>query len=301
MTLADLLIETDAQALPQAAITFAQAGVPVFPCWPGAKNPMVAHGLKEASSDERTVDGWWRRWPNANIGIPTGTVSGFDVVDIDVKGERPRGYASFERANRRGLLDGWAVRVLTPSGGLHLYFPVDPGRAQRSWQAARPQVDFRGDGGYILAPPSAIAAGEQPSRYRVLESSQRALKPIDAHRLRDFLDPRPVRRLRAQDAPPESLQARAERLAGWMSTRLEGERNQGLFWATCRLAEAGAQPGVALSLLGPVAEAIGLSPREIETTILSAYRTIFSEPPRVTPPTSSGGAALRAVVRGGLA
>src|SRR5690606_35667625 len=65
----------------------------------------------------------------------------------------------------------------------------------------------------------------------------------------------------------------AKVLAGWVAGRGEGERNRGLFWAACRLAESGAPPDVTLDALGPAAEHAGLRPRESMATIRAAYRT----------------------------
>lgn len=274
MDIARLFPDTAGLSLPETASALAAAGVPVFPCRPGAKNPLVEHGLNSASTDPAQVAGWWRRWPLANIGIPTGTPSGLDVVDIDVKGGQPRGYDSFDRAHQAGLLTGWAAQVVTPSGGLHIYYPADPGRPQQSWQAAKPQVDFRGDGGYIIAPPSRITTDDGPMLYWPIDTSSAPARPVDAQRLRDFLDPRPAPRARPRNRPVGSVRERAAWLAGWISGRMEGERNRGLFWASCRLVEAGAAPADVLTTLGPAAEDIGLTQREIETTIRSAFRTV---------------------------
>ncbi|MFX6759426.1 bifunctional DNA primase/polymerase, partial [Acinetobacter baumannii] len=70
--------------LPDAARKFAEAGVPVFPCRPRGKQPRTEHGFRDASTDLGQVTAWWRRWPTANIGVPTGAVSSFEVVDVDV-------------------------------------------------------------------------------------------------------------------------------------------------------------------------------------------------------------------------
>jgi hypothetical protein len=88
-------------------------------------------------------------WPDANLGIPTGTPSGIDVVDVDVH-TTGSGFPAFERARGAGLADGWAWLVRTPSGGVHAYFLRRTGGGQRSWQIPSQHVDFRGDGGYIV-------------------------------------------------------------------------------------------------------------------------------------------------------
>jgi hypothetical protein len=59
-------------------------------------------------------------------------------------------------------------------------------------------------------------------------------------------------------------------LAAWMAGRQEGDRHRGLFWAACRAAEDGLEPG---PLIG-AAEAVGLSQDDAERTIASAARTI---------------------------
>ena len=64
----------------------------------------------------------------------------------------------------------------------------------------------------------------------------------------------------------------SERLAAWVAGRGEGERNRGLFWAACRLAENGVSPSDALDAWGAAAQSAGLGDREITTTVRSAYR-----------------------------
>ena len=96
-------------------------GIPVFPCVAGGKRPLTAHGFQDASADSDVVNFWWRRWPDANIGVPTGSAGGIDVVDVDVH-KTGSGFAAFEHARRAGFVEGWAWLVRTPSGGLHAYF-----------------------------------------------------------------------------------------------------------------------------------------------------------------------------------
>jgi hypothetical protein len=71
---------------------------------------------------------------------------------------------------------------------------------------------------------------------------------------------------------------------------VEGERNRGLFWAACRLVEQGLAPAEALDVLRSPAEAVGLSEREVATTVRSAYRTTQPAPAR---PTSMSGPSVR--------
>ena len=275
----EVFAEVNGMPLADAAARFAAAGVPVFPCVPGEKRPLVRRGFHDASTDAQQVAAWWSRWPSANIGIPTCAASGVEVVDVDVH-QAGTGFPAFRDAHREGYAAGWAALVRTPSGGLHAYYPTNPGRVQSSWQAARAHVDFRGDGGYIIAPPSQVL---RPSGvrapYRLIVASGYTPTPVDAARLREFLAPRtPIPIDRAHSARLGGRGPDAKVLAGWVAGRGEGERNRGLFWAACRLAEAGTPPNATLEALGPAAEHAGLGPREIMATISSAYRTTHPSP-----------------------
>src|SRR3546814_14851798 len=75
-----------------------------------------------------------------------------------------------------------------------------------------------------------------------------------------------------------------DRLASWVATRGEGERNRGLFWASCRMAESGQRFDVAATVLGEAAQSAGLTEREAMTTIRSAYRIDN----RLGPPSAAG-------------
>ncbi len=261
--------------LPLAAAALAASGVPIFPCVPGGKQPLTSRGFHDAIADPIRVREWWRRTPEANIGLPTGAVSGVVVVDVDVHAAGT-GYPAFERARAAGLVDAWGLLVRTPSGGLHAYFPHQPGREQRSWQIPGQHVDFRGDGGYIVAPPSRIAAANGDTRsYAVIAVAQHQPRSLDADQLRRFLDPP---RTVVGPASLPAIGARPDKLAAWVATRPEGARNHGLFWAACRMVEDGHRYDATLSALGEAARAAGLPEREAETTIRSAYRIAARRP-----------------------
>jgi hypothetical protein len=59
----------------KAALAYARRGVPVFPCEPGAKRPLTRNGHWDATTDPRVIERWWKRWPSANVGVPTGKKS----------------------------------------------------------------------------------------------------------------------------------------------------------------------------------------------------------------------------------
>ncbi len=131
------------QILHQAALEIAGKGKPVFPCKPD-KAPRTTHGFEDATTDQKRINMWWTRWPDALIGMPCGPATGVFVVDVDrleALGELPR-----------ELPETFTVR--TPGGGLHFYFRHVEGLTNR--RGAMPAgIDIRGEGGYVIVPPSA--------------------------------------------------------------------------------------------------------------------------------------------------
>lgn len=254
--------------LGEAAATYAAAGIPVFPCVPGQKRPLTAHGFQDATTDPAQVAAWWGMHPEANIGIPTGVT--VEVLDVDVHATGT-GYPILRTLQQEGLIGGWGQAVRSPSGGLHLYYPADRNQARGSWSRGRAHVDFRGTGGYIIAPPSTITTNRGNLRYETIAHG-RDPRPVDADAIRELLTPQPERT--RHPAEPAVLRERpVEQLAAWVAALPEGNRNAGLFWAACRLAEAGLPEPDTFALLEPAAAAAGLDSREIAATIRSAHRT----------------------------
>lgn len=269
----------------ESALAYVAHGIPVFPCATNEKHPAVAEGFRAASADPALVRSWWTAMPTANIGIPTGTVSGFVVVDVDVHGP-VNGYDALAHAQARGLVDGWVAAVRSPSNGLHLYFPAAGGSEQRSWQCARAGIDFRGDGGYIIVPPSSRIIEGRARRYEVLQFAGESTQAFDAGQLRDFLDP-PRGPRWAPDGQSAMRAGDVHRLAEWVARRQEGERNHGVFWAACKMAEKNVPPVEALDALTTAGVQTGLSEREVTATVRSAYRTVQGAPVRSLSHTAS--------------
>ncbi|GAB4005425.1 bifunctional DNA primase/polymerase [Nocardioides ultimimeridianus] len=252
-----------------AALRYANLGIPIFPCVPGGKQPLTMNGFHDATSSAQVVHAWWKRTPDANIGLPTGARTGVLVVDIDVHAGGS-GFEAFERARSDGLGDRWAWLVRTPSDGVHAYYPISDDREQRSWQVPAAHVDFRGDGGYVIAPPSGIAVDGVAKTYDVIAIATQRPRSVDALKLRQFLEPpRPAQAL----GPPSSLRGpdcHPPALARAVALTPEGGRNRALFWASCRMAENNFTAADIASWLTPAAQHSGLGDREIETTINSA-------------------------------
>lgn len=141
----------------QAALGYARRGWPVFPVQPGGKAPLVAHGLHDATRDPAEIAASWSRCPDAGVAIRTGAVSGLVVLDVDGDDGHDRLH-ELERAH--GELPRTAS-VHTPRGGQHLYFQHPGHEVRNSASRLGPALDVRGDGGYVVAPPSRGANGRR--------------------------------------------------------------------------------------------------------------------------------------------
>lgn len=154
------------QSMVTLALAYASAGWHVFPISKGTTNkPRVKWGT-EATTDEKKIKGWWKAWPEDNIGIACGP-SGLVVVDLDMK-KGKNGRQTLDLLElEHGELPHTRIAV-TPSGGFHLYFK---GTARTTVEALGPGIDTRaagGAGGYVLAPGSRTEVGS----YEWQESSQ---------------------------------------------------------------------------------------------------------------------------------
>jgi hypothetical protein len=149
--------EKPTEHLMGAAIAYAERGVPVFPLTERGKTPLTIRGFKDATTDVSTVRAWWTRWPAANIGVPTGLDSTFDVVDID---PRHGGDVSLDALVAKHGPTPETPESMTGGGGRHLCFRHTDG-FRNSAGAIGPGIDTRGTGGYIVVPPSVTKAPYQ--------------------------------------------------------------------------------------------------------------------------------------------
>lgn len=126
----------------------------VFSCVGGAKHPATQHGCKDATKDSVELEAMFE--PGHNLGVATGTASGLFVLDID----GAEGEASLTQlVTEHGELPR-TVTVQTPRGGRHLYFRLPEGQKIRnSASKLGTKLDVRGEGGYVVAPPSRLPNG----------------------------------------------------------------------------------------------------------------------------------------------
>ncbi|MGQ9506218.1 MAG: phage/plasmid primase, P4 family [Thermogutta sp.] len=188
-------------SLLQAALDYAAQGWPVIPVRPREKRPLTPHGLKDASTDETQIRRWWARWPNANIGVVTGVVSGLLVVDIDQRDGTDGEKTIRELETRYGHLPKTA-EALTGGNGRHLFFQCPrPIRTTRLGDG----LDVKADGGYIIVPPSIHPSG-RPYRWADGRVPSRSTLATPPEWLLELLDGGPnSRRASPQTAAREEI------------------------------------------------------------------------------------------------
>ncbi|WP_176550495.1 bifunctional DNA primase/polymerase [Bacillus sp. AFS037270] len=125
-------------------------------CQSPGKHPRTKNGLKAASTNLNLIAEWWRKWPDANIGVATGKESGFVVLDVD---PRHGGEDSLELLiNQYGPLPD-TIEAITGGDGRHILFK-NPGQVKNRANIF-PGLDVRGEGGYIVVSPSLHACGKR--------------------------------------------------------------------------------------------------------------------------------------------
>lgn len=260
----------------RAALGYASRGRPVFPLEPRGKRPLTTHGCRDATADEAQIQAWWKRWPAANIGLATGRR--FAVLDVD----GAEGYASIATLEaEHGALPGTLACIT--ARGEHRWFTTPEVISNRA--GLRPGLDARGEGGYVVAPPSIHMTGHvyRWRRAPLAEAPAWLLALLRRQEVR----PRPAPAARPVGQPStygfRALEAEAARVA----EAAEGTRNHTLNRAAFRLAQlvAGGElerADVEAALQGAAARC-GLGEHEATRTIESGLNAGVQYP-RSAPP-----------------
>jgi hypothetical protein len=198
---------TGKQCIPELdnALAVAASGVPVFPCYQD-KRPATPNGFKDATTDPTVLRAMFNR-PGLLIGMPTGNASGVSVLDVDVHRGGDLSLLVLERMYGR---TPDTLRVRTRSGGVHLHFKASG--VKNSNDVLGPGLDVRGEGGYVLVPPSA--------GYQWINSAPLAKFPA-------FLDPKKKVLRRGTFNPLDVMKGVKQgsrdtemiRLAGWLRSK----------------------------------------------------------------------------------
>lgn len=241
-----------------AALEYAEKGKQVFPLWPNSKKPTTSTGFKDATTNISVINQWFEQYPEANIGIPTGEVSGLFVLDVDVK-DGAQGEESLAVLIRQYGELPETLKHKTPSGGYHLIFKYPGYEVRGSAGKIGPGLDVRCDGGYIVAPPSVIDG----NKYEVVDPG---VEMADA--------PEWLLKLASAQKKTEPSKSQVSK----------GERNNHIFQTAIKCKQQGMTHKEALDLV--TAENSQCSPplddKEIQTTLNSAFSyEVSSAPPEI--------------------
>jgi hypothetical protein len=207
-------------------------------CNPGTcrgKRPAVRwKPYQSRIASDKEVRNWFRKQPNANIGIVTGKVSKLVVIDVDPRHEGAESLAGLEGAHERLP---HTIKVITDSGGRHIYFE-HPGFDIHNRVGFKPGIDLRGDGGCVVVPPSLYPSGKRYDWKRSHHPDD--TKPV---RMPDWL-------IKLATAQPGSKGHPQEHWRSLVKSGIEkGERNNTIASFAGYLLRQGVDPQVALELL----------------------------------------------------
>jgi Bifunctional DNA primase/polymerase, N-terminal/Primase C terminal 1 (PriCT-1) len=210
-------------------------------CASPGKHPMTLHGLRDASRDPDDAWATWERWPDANVGICTGMPSGIVVIDVD----GADGEASLAAiiARHEPLPETLTART-GREGGRHLYFGVADQEIRNSAGRLGAKLDVRGQGGYIVAPPSMHISGR---RYEWIDDAPIAPLP-DWLRGLMLATPAPAsRRIATGNTSSADLLRRGRTYVALADGAGEGTRNGACFRLAGHLAALAGEHGETLA------------------------------------------------------
>jgi hypothetical protein len=242
-----------------------------------AKHPLVRHGTHDATTQPGQLERWWRRWPQANLGLATGII--FDALDVD----GPAGLAALRQFARTADLRLTGPLVATGGGGWHAWF-TPTGLGNRPPRGLD-HVDWRGRGGAVLAPPSRHVSG---GTYRWLVPLDQAPLPEVPAPLRARLDPDPptMARPAATGGPAAPGHSYGRTVLAALGRATPGHRNHTLnrtAFKVYRYVTGGLLTEEEVTVaFTQAALAIGLAPAEVGRTLASA-RTAGLANPRTVP------------------
>ena len=159
-----------ATSMMENAVAYAKAGYRIFPvhnpigdrcscrrtdCKIG-KHPRISDWPNKATTDLGWIKPWWTTWPDANIGLPTGSINRITVIDIDPRHGGNETWAELLQHRTKPI----TTTVRTGSGGSHIYFTYIAG-LRSSANTLGSGIDVRSDGGYVLGVGSLHACGER--------------------------------------------------------------------------------------------------------------------------------------------
>jgi hypothetical protein len=217
--------------LVECALAYVERSFSIIPIQPREKKPLIAwEEFQGRAATEVDIKAWWATWPEANVGLVTGAVSGLVVIDLDTAAAKDK---------LKDLVPGFdfsAVPRSRTGNGWQIFFK-HPGLTITNRAGVLPGLDVRGDGGYVVAPPSIHPNGKQ-YRWEVPLSDELPKLPVELFKL--ISSPGGS----CENGYRERFDT-AQALAGVP----EGQRDETLFKLGCKLRAADIPQAMAESLI----------------------------------------------------
>lgn len=243
------------------ALAYGALGWRVFPVVPGAKRPMYAGWQRDATTDPDQIGRYWRGEPGPNIGLICGEA--FDAFDI----EAPHlpALRTWLQEHDYHLPDTPVAR--TGRGGIHILVRAHVRESGHVLRLDGMRIgELKAAGGFIVACPSrtvgTYAWHRSPVEVELAEAREWLTALVVEARSRESASPPPA-------VGPSLAVALVSGLYRLVAGASEGERNDILFWAACRVAERGLDQSAASEILLAAACRAGLTEREARATIAS--------------------------------
>lgn len=199
-----------ASDLLQSALEYTNhRGWSVIPISKDSKKPLIEwKDFQSRIASDEEITAWFDKWPDANVGIVTGTISGLVVIDVEAGGS----------------IQGWPLTLIakTQRGGWHYYYAHPGARKLKNAVRIRELTDIRADGGYVIAPPSI---GQYGAYEWAISPDEQTLSPTPPDLIEELdtaLNPKPpldVERLKA-GAPAGERNASAAQMVGYILAAL---------------------------------------------------------------------------------
>jgi len=160
------------QAMERAALEYQGRHWSVIPMRAHDKRPAIRwQEFQQRCASKKEIHEWFEHWPDGNVGIVTGAISGLVVLDID---PQHGGDATLNQFIREHGPLPHTIESRTGGGGRHLYLSY-PSVVVRNKVGLAPGIDVRGEGGCVVAPPSVHSSGKA---YAWLEGHAPGLAPL---------------------------------------------------------------------------------------------------------------------------
>lgn len=238
------------------ALHYLTLGMSVIPLKPNSKEPLINwKPYQSQRASESEVKEWFQKWPNANIGVLTGSISGLAIIDLD----GPEGL-------QQGQLLGLSSPLLSITGrGKQLWFQNPIGISVPNSVKIALGIDVRGEGGYVVSPPSVHPNGK---RYRF----NRSLTVSVVESLPLF--PMDLFAKGVQSSQTSTL-AKVGNPKGWIAEALNGMQigniDDTIFKICSRMRNDGYTEEDARTLLRPHSDLSGAEPGHLEDKIRNVW------------------------------